>query len=64
MRHSEVDKRARRTAPVQCVADYGYNVHKDAPSQFPDLAFPISLEPLSAWIKRNMPKSKVAFNRE
>jgi hypothetical protein len=64
MRHSQVDKRARRTAPVQCVADYGHDVHKDAPIQLADLTFPISLEPLSAWIKRNMPKSAVAFNRE
>lgn len=29
MRHSQVDRRARRTVPVQCVADHG--MHRDAP---------------------------------
>ena len=32
MRHSEIDKRARRNSPRQCLSDYGHNVHKDAPS--------------------------------
>ncbi len=64
MRHSQVDKRAYRTAPVQCVADYGHDVHKDVKPRLADLTFPITLEPLSVWIKRNMPKSRVAFNRE
>jgi hypothetical protein len=29
MMRSEIDKRAKRYAPVQCVSDYG--MHKDAP---------------------------------
>ena len=53
MRHSEIDKRARRTVPRQCLADYGHNVHKDAPGQLPEIAFPVSLEPLRVWLKRN-----------
>jgi hypothetical protein len=28
MRHSEIDKRSKRNAPKQCVADHG--MHKDA----------------------------------
>jgi hypothetical protein len=31
MRHSEIDKRAKRNAPRQCLSDYGHDVHKDAP---------------------------------
>lgn len=53
MRHSEVDKRSKRNSPRQCVADYGHNVHKDAPTRLADLTFPISLEPLRVWLKRN-----------
>lgn len=30
MIRSEIDKRAKRTVPRQCVSDYG--MHKDAPS--------------------------------
>jgi hypothetical protein len=33
MRHSEIDKRAKRYAPKQCLSDYGHNVHKDAPTK-------------------------------
>jgi len=33
MRHSEIDKRAKRNRPRQCLSDYGYNAHKDAPAR-------------------------------
>lgn len=52
MRHSQVDKRATRTVPRQCVSDYGYNVYKDAPVKIP-LGLPfgnLAFVPLSDWL--------------
>jgi hypothetical protein len=54
MRHSEIDKRARRTRPRQCVADYGHNVHKDAPEwvkSLPPLELPFQAVPLAEWLR-------------
>lgn len=33
MRHSQIDKRAKRNCPKQCVSDYG--MHKDAKKKWP-----------------------------
>ena len=37
MRHSQIDKRAKRNAPRQCLSDYGHDVHKDAPTKKPSV---------------------------
>lgn len=65
MRHSEIDKRAKRNAPRQCLSDYGHNVHKDAPVRTIDLVLPFSLEPLAQWISQNVrSRQQVALMRE
>jgi hypothetical protein len=60
MRHSERDKRAKRNRPRQCLADYGHNVHKDAPSlkkeaewikKLDPLELPLQAVPLAEWLK-------------
>lgn len=61
MRHSQVDKRAYRTVPRQCLADYGHNVHKDAPVRQVDLPLPLSLEPLAVWIRRNVRQRQLEY---
>lgn len=61
MRHSEIDKRSKRNSPRQCVADYGHNVHKDAPARLPDLNLPISLGPLAQWVEQIMRKRQLAL---
>lgn len=55
MRHSQVDKRATRTVPRQCVSDYGHNVHKDAPVRMPPVTLNFSsfgMEPLKVVLGR------------
>jgi hypothetical protein len=50
MRHSEVDKRAKRNAPRQCVSDYG--MHKDAGVVRMEAIAAGSFEPVSKQLER------------
>jgi hypothetical protein len=55
MTRSDIDRRAKRYAPMQCVSDYG--MHKDAPVRGPKKPRPETAlgSELAKWLAANAP---------